>query len=171
MNAMIGSALQVFRGLDEQEPMSAVDVDGLLGTLKAEFAELGGSITVVGRAARPLAARPQALKRCLTNLLSNAIKYGDRATVKIEDGAAFVIRVADEGPGIPEADLERVFEPFFRLERSRNSETGGIGLGLGIARDIAQNHGGSLTLENRAPHGLDAILTLPRAPARGDHTS
>jgi signal transduction histidine kinase len=167
MNAMIGSALQVFRGLDEQEPTSAVDVDTLLATLEAEFAEVGGSVSMAGRAVRPIMGRPQALKRCLTNLLSNAIKYGERATVTIEDGDALVIRIADEGPGVPEADLERVFEPFFRLEQSRNSETGGIGLGLGIARDIAQSHGGSLVLENREPRGLVAVLTLPRRNAAG----
>jgi signal transduction histidine kinase len=73
-----------------------------------------------------------------------------------------VIRVQDEGPGIPDDMLERVFEPFFRLESSRNSDTGGVGLGLSIARDIAQSHGGSLVLKNRSPHGLEAILTLPR---------
>jgi signal transduction histidine kinase len=167
MNARNGSALQVFRGLDEQEPTSAVDVDTLLATLEAEFAEVGGSVSMAGRAVRPIMGRPQALKRCLTNLLSNAIKYGERATVTIEDGDALVIRIADEGPGVPEADLERVFEPFFRLEQSRNSETGGIGLGLGIARDIAQSHGGSLVLENREPRGLVAVLTLPRRNAAG----
>ena len=72
------------------------------------------------------------------------------------------LRVLDEGPGIPEVSLEQVFEPFFRLESSRNSATGGTGLGLGIARDIAQAHGGSLTLRNREPRGLEAVLRLPR---------
>jgi len=95
-------------------------------------------------------------------LLSNAIKYGERATVVVEDGADLVLRVQDDGPGIPAESLEQVFEPFFRLESSRNSSTGGIGLGLGIARDIAQAHGGSLVLCNRSPRGLEAVLTLPK---------
>jgi signal transduction histidine kinase len=77
-----------------------------------------------------------------------------------------VLRIVDDGPGIPEPMLERVFEPFFRLESSRNADTGGTGLGLSIARDAAQTHGGSLVLRNRSPHGLEATLRLPRA-ARG----
>jgi signal transduction histidine kinase len=108
-----------------------------------------------------------ALKRCLTNLLSNAAKYGTNPTVAIEDAASeLVVRVLDEGTGIPHEMLEQVFEPFCRLESSRNVDTGGVGLGLSIARDIAQAHGGSLTLRNRSPHGLEAILRLPRTPAR-----
>ena len=100
-----------------------------------------------------------ALKRCLTNLLCNAAKYGRNTTVVIEDAPAeLVIRVQDEGPGIPDDMLEHVFEPFFRLESSRNADTGGVGLGLSIARDIAQSHGGSLVLRNRSPHGLEADL-------------
>jgi signal transduction histidine kinase len=80
----------------------------------------------------------------------------------VEDGAALVIRVRDAGPGIPADELERVFEPFYRLESSRNRDTGGTGLGLSIARDVAQAHGGSLALTNLPEGGLEALLTLPR---------
>jgi signal transduction histidine kinase len=111
---------------------------------------------------RPLACKPQALRRCLTNLIANAVKFGSRALLLVEDGAGLVIRVMDDGPGIPEEELERVFEPFYRLESSRNRDTGGTGLGLSIARDVAQAHGGSLILRNRPIHGLEAVLTLPR---------
>ena len=107
---------------------------------------------------------PLAIKRCLTNLIANAAKFAGNPSVVVEDGASLVIRICDDGPGIPEEDLERVFEPFYRVESSRNPETGGTGLGLSIARDIAQAHGGSLVLRNRSPHGLEAVLTLPRAP-------
>jgi signal transduction histidine kinase len=83
--------------------------------------------------------------------------------VRVEDGAREVtIRVLDEGPGIPEAELEQAFEPFFRGEASRSRETGGTGLGLGIARNIARAHGGELVLKNRPTGGLEAILSLPR---------
>jgi signal transduction histidine kinase len=82
--------------------------------------------------------------------------------ITVDDGDAVVVRVADEGPGIPEASLERVFEPFYRLESSRSRDTGGSGLGLSIARDIAQAHGGTLTLQNRPLGGLTAELRLPR---------
>src|SRR5690606_23899789 len=109
--------------------------------------------------------KPLALKRCLGNLVQNAIRHGQRATLHIEDGAQLIVRVYDEGPGIPEDMLETVFEPFFRLEQSRNRDTGGTGLGLSIARDIAQAHGGSISLHNRPGGGLEARLVLPRDSA------
>jgi signal transduction histidine kinase len=163
MNRMVQGALNLFKGVDHDEPLTNVQIEALLGDMHAEFAEIGAGFTVSGHAA-PLLARPMALKRCLTNLVANAEKYGRNTTVVLEDSPAeLVIRVQDEGPGIPHDMLERVFEPFFRLESSRNADTGGVGLGLSIARDIAQSHGGSLVLKNRSPHGLEAILTLPRA--------
>jgi len=170
MITMVASGLNLFKGLDD-EPPQPTDVGQLLADLRREFAELGGRVEIVGAATAPVVAKPHALKRCLTNLLSNAIKYGERATVVVEDGADFVLRVQDDGPGIPEESLEQVFEPFFRLERSRNSSTGGVGLGLGIARDIAQAHGGSLVLHNRSARGLEAVLTLPKAAAFIDRSA
>ena len=124
---------------------------------------MGADVSVVGKALQPFTGKPQALKRCLTNLVANAVKFGTRALLLVEDGAALVIRVRDEGPGIPAEELERVFEPFYRIESSRNRDTGGTGLGLSIARDIAQAHGGSLTVGNLPQGGLEALLTLPRA--------
>lgn len=162
MIAMVANCLNLFKGLDD-EPPQPTDVGALLADLRREFAELGGSVEIEGAAKARVVVKPQALKRCLTNLLSNAIKYGERATVIVEDGEDLVLRVLDEGPGIPVESIEQVFEPFFRLESSRNSTTGGVGLGLGIARDIAQAHGGSLVLRNRSPSGLEAVLTLPKA--------
>ncbi len=97
--------------------------------------------------------------------MQNAIRHGKRATLHIEDGKQLILRVCDEGPGIPEEQLEKVFEPFFRLEQSRNRDTGGTGLGLSIARDIAQAHGGTLSLHNRPEGGLEARLALPRESA------
>jgi signal transduction histidine kinase len=162
MIAMVANCLNLFKGLDDESPQQT-DVGTLLADLRREFAELGGTVNVEGSAKARVVVKPQALKRCLTNLLSNAIKYGERATVIVEDGKDLVLRVLDEGPGIPPESLEQVFEPFFRLESSRNSTTGGVGLGLGIARDIAQAHGGSLIVRNRFPQGLEAVLTLPKA--------
>ena len=159
---MVREALALFRGLDDGEPPSALDVDALLAQIRDEFNDMGATVTVAGRALRPLMAKPQALKRCLTNLIANAVKFGTRADIHIEDGADLVIRVRDRGPGIPEEELERVFEPFYRLESSRNRDSGGTGLGLSIARDIAQAHGGSLTLANLPGGGLEATLRLPR---------
>ena len=106
------------------------------------------------------------LGRCLTNLVDNAIRYGGGATIRVEDAAdRLTIRILDDGPGIPEQELEQAFEPFFRGEASRSRDTGGTGLGLGIARNVARAHGGDLVLRNRPEGGLEAILTLPRIPA------
>ena len=162
MEGLVRGALALFKGLDDDEGFERLDVNALLETLIAEYAEVGSSISLEGRARGPVEAKPLALKRCLTNLVNNALKFGKRATIAVEDGEALVIRVCDEGPGIPEDSLERVFEPFYRLESSRSRDTGGTGLGLSIARDIAQAHGGTLTLRNRPQGGLTAELRLPR---------
>ena len=162
MESMVREALALFRGLDDGEPASAVDVGALLAQIRDEFSDMGATVTITGHALRPVTAKSQALKRCLTNLIANAVKFGTRADVHVEDGADLVIRVRDRGPGIPEEELERVFEPFYRLESSRNRDSGGTGLGLSIARDIAQAHGGSLRLANLPGDGLEATLRLPR---------
>jgi signal transduction histidine kinase len=104
--------------------------------------------------------------RCLSNLLDNAIKYGKSASISVDDNdARLEIRIQDAGSGIPESELERVFEPFYRLEGSRSRETGGTGLGLTIAKNIVEAHGGRLTLANRSSGGLEARLTFPRSTA------
>ncbi len=162
MEAMVREALSLFRGLDDGEPVVAVDIDALLVKIREEFALLGAQVTLSGHAQRPFAGKPQMLKRCLTNLIANAIKFGTRAEVIVADAEQLTIRVRDQGPGIPAEELERVFEPFHRLESSRNRSSGGTGLGLTIARDVAQAHGGTLILQNLVEGGLEALLTLPR---------
>jgi signal transduction histidine kinase len=165
METMVRGALALFRGLDDDETSMPIDINALLATLQAEFTEMGADVTVEGKAMQPFTGKPQALKRCLTNLVANAVKFGIRARILVEDGAALVIRVRDDGPGIPPEELEKVFEPFYRVESSRNRDTGGTGLGLSIARDVAQAHGGSLVAQNLAGGGLEALLVLPRRRA------
>ena len=162
MEAMVREALSLFRGIEDGEPAAPIDLGALLGKVREEFTDMGQQVTVTGRSEQPLTAKPQALKRCLTNLVANATKFGARADILLEDGPVVAIRVRDTGPGIPAQELERVFEPFYRLESSRNRDSGGTGLGLSIARDIAQAHGGSLTLHNLPGGGLEAVLLLPR---------
>jgi signal transduction histidine kinase len=161
MSSMVRGALGVFRGLNDDEPLIDIDIDTLLESLQAEAIEMGGVVTLTGRAGASYRGKPLALKRCLGNLIHNAIQYGGEAEVTIEAGAALTIRIRDRGPGVPPESLEQVFEPFFRLESSRSRDTGGTGLGLSIARDIAQSHGGSISLRNVAP-GLEATVVLPR---------
>ncbi len=163
MEAMVSAALDFMRGVEQHEPAQPVDIMALIESLQADAREVGSDVTIEGAAQAPFRGHAQTLKRCLGNLVDNAVKYGRRATIIVADApAGLVIRVCDAGPGIPDADLERVFEPFHRLEASRNRATGGSGLGLTIARNIARAHGGSLVLRNRPGGGLEAVLTLPR---------
>ena len=166
MESMVAGTLDFLRGLDSGETLKPVDVMALLESLQADMAEMGSPITIKGTALRPYLARPAALKRCLANLLDNAIKYGKSASISVDDNdARLEIRIQDAGSGIPESELERVFEPFYRLEGSRSRESGGTGLGLTIAKNIVEAHGGRLTLANRSSGGLEARLTFPRSTA------
>jgi signal transduction histidine kinase len=166
MESMVTDSLEFMRGLGGTEPRQAVDVNALLESLQSDNEAMNRTMRVEGRAQAPYDAVVSLLKRCLGNLIDNAVLYGDRVTVKVEDAPhCLTLRVLDEGPGIAPAELEKVFEPFHRLEGSRNRETGGTGLGLSIARNIARMHGGDITLRNRAGRGLEAVLTLARGKA------
>ncbi len=166
MESMVGATLDFLRGLENREPVKPVDVMALLESLQSDARETGGTVEIEGATAKPYPGGPQALKRCLGNLIENAVKYGRSARVLIDDNdARLEIRIRDQGPGLPPAELEKVFEPFYRVEGSRSRETGGTGLGLTIARGIAEAHGGSLVLRNRAEGGLEAVLALPRLHA------
>ena len=163
MQSMVTQTLDYMRDSSRGESAQQIDLMALLETLQIDFRDTGNAVEIKGAVARPYVGRPLALRRCLTNLVENAIRYGGRAMIEVEDGAEqVVVRIVDDGPGMPEEELERAFEPFYRGERSRSRETGGSGLGLGIARNIARAHGGELVLKNRPVRGLEAILTLPR---------
>jgi signal transduction histidine kinase len=163
METMTSAALDFLRGAGRDEAVQPVDVMALLESLQSDMEEVGHEVSVQGGTHAPYPARPLAFKRCLTNLIDNAVKYGERAAVRVEDDSTQLrIIVADNGPGISDTEIARVFEPFYRVEESRSRTTGGVGLGLSVARDIAHAHGGELTLHNREGGGLEAILTLPR---------
>lgn len=145
------------------EALARVDVDALLDSLAGGYLDGGHTVSVDGKVGAPIQTRPQALRRILTNLVDNAIKFGGDVDVALyrEADESLAIAVGDRGPGIPDAELERVMQPFYRLETSRNRETGGTGLGLAIAQQLAQALGGRLVLSNRQGGGLEARLTLP----------
>lgn len=163
MAAMLNATLDYLRGLQDSEAPRRIDMNALLQSMVEDAALIGQQVDVAGEALSPYAGRLSALRRALQNLIDNAIKYGRRAHVAIHD-SPFELRIVveDEGPGIAPEELARVTEAYYRPDVARNSETGGVGLGLSIAKDIALMHGGELLLSNRAGGGLSAALVLPR---------
>lgn len=164
MEAMIASTLAFLRGDEVLEESRQVNVAAMLQTLCNDAEDAGKSACYTGPLQARLICRPIALKRAFANLVENATKYGGVARVFAEDRIdQLVVRVEDSGPGIPEAELEVVFAPFHRLDASRNRGAGGSGLGLSIARQVVEQHGGTITLSNLPPGGLRATVTLPYA--------
>ena len=164
MQRMTDDALAFIREDMQREETRNVDLHALVDSVAADLAELGHDVAVADSGRVLIPCRPAALRRALRNLLENAAAYGGGASVRTDrDDTGARVVVEDEGPGIPERDLERVFEPFVRLEASRSRDTGGSGLGLAIARSIVRGHGGDIVLANRAEGGLRATVTLPGA--------
>ena len=163
MNATLDDILSLARLGRPSEAATDVDVAALVDAVVDDFRDLGHDVDFVEAARVPLHLRPNLMRRAVRNLIENAIKYAGAAEVRVETGArAVAIVVADRGPGIPVDRMDAVFDPFTRLETSRNRETGGIGLGLALARAIVRDAGGEITLVNRDGGGLNATIRLPR---------
>lgn len=163
MDAMVASALSFLRDDHRNEPVASVDISSLLQAVCDEFAEIGSDVTYTGVANYPLRCRPDLLRRAVTNLVENATKYASRTTVTLtRDGSgSAIIQVDDDGPGIPDPDKDRAFDPFFRLDPERGTEAGGFGLGLSIAKTIFELHDGEMRLIDLQPTGLRVEVTLP----------
>lgn len=167
MNTLITSTLDYLRGAADQEAPVLLDLDSELHSLVDDYQEIGHAVLMEAVASQrpcaPLRTQATALRRCIGNLVDNAVRYGGGAHVRCLDAPDQVcIEVRDFGPGIAEAELQNVLQPFYRLEGSRNRSSGGVGLGLSIAQDIARRLQGQLSLHNAAPGGLVARVTLPR---------
>jgi two-component system OmpR family sensor kinase len=162
MEAMISATLSFVRDATQDGTRTKLELSSLLASLVDDMVDTGADMSLERSDKVIIEGDPVGLKRLFSNLLENAMKYGKRARVRViaEKGAA-VVEVDDDGPGVPQAELERVFEPFYRREPSRNRETGGIGLGLAVVRTIARAHGGDAELENREGGGLTARVRLP----------
>ena len=162
MTAMLSDILALARSGAGTEAVERMPLRELIGELAADYQERGKDVSVGAIADVAVLARPMLLKRALRNLADNALAYGQRGRLSVtaESGRAHII-VSDDGPGLTEEQIRTLVEPFARGEQSRNRATGGAGLGLSIARDIAEGEGGSLTLRNRSGGGLDAIIELP----------
>jgi len=162
MDALIAQAMAYVRGEATPDRREAFDLDSLAADCANGFLEIGEAVTFDGGGELSVEADPAGLRRALGNLIANAVKYGAAARVKaFAQGSRAVVTVQDDGPGLPDHELEAVFDPFFRSERSRSRETGGAGLGLTVARQAARAHGGEVTLANHSEGGLIVRLELP----------
>ena len=161
MQHLLDSAIDFLRGKSVDEPVQPIDLVALTESLVDDYAGMGDVVLHAPEALR-FSGRPKALKRALVNLVDNALKYGGAADIELAANVDGVeISVQDRGPGLPESELDKVLEPFYRVEGSRNRNTGGTGLGLAIVRQIARSHGGDIVLANRENGGLRAVLRLP----------
>lgn len=164
MEGMIAATLAYLQGERESEPRQLTDVGVLLSTLCDAAADAGASVTFEGPGHLDVLCRPVALRRAVSNLIGNAVSYGGTARVTLAPARdTLTITIDDDGPGIAPDELERVFEPFYRLEASRNRDKGGVGLGLTISRQAVLEQQGTLGIENRPEGGLRAVIGLPLA--------
>jgi signal transduction histidine kinase len=165
LQALTEQVLSAARGAGGESKRN-VDLSALVESLVADLDDMGEPVTWHNHDPAPVTCRPNEIRRAVRNLVENAVAYGARAEVQIaENDGGYDVVVEDEGPGIPDSDRQRVFEPFVRLESSRNSATGGTGLGLTLVKKIVEGHGGAITLENRENGGLRARMHLPRMAA------
>jgi signal transduction histidine kinase len=161
MQAMTEATLSLARHETNAEPTRTIDLSALVESICEDLAELGQSVAFTAGERVTYRCRPDGLRRTIRNLVENAVRYAGHADVRlVATNSTVEIVVEDNGPGIPLDKVEEVFAPFFRLEASRSCETGGIGLGLSIARAIARQHGGDVILSARQP-GLKAAVILP----------
>jgi signal transduction histidine kinase len=162
MSGMIRATLVFARDDAQREPADLVDLSVLVADICDDVAELGGDVSLAETSHVSARCQPTAIGRAVANLVENAVKYGGCARVQlVSEAHGVAVVVDDDGPGIPLDEQEKVFAPFYRLEQSRNRDTGGVGLGLAVSRTIAREHGGDVKLSNRTPAGLRARLELP----------
>lgn len=166
LSEMMEEILNWSRDLSATENLASVRLDALIETIAEDYTDQGANLTFVpSSSAIVINCRRLSLRRAITNLIDNALKYAGSAELKlIPTSKEISIEVTDDGPGIPDHKLKDVLEPFVRIETSRNRDTGGMGLGLSIARSIALAHGGALHISNAENRGVRAVITLPVDP-------
>ncbi len=168
MEQMINETLSFAKQDASEERLQQMDLLSLLNTLCNDAQDLGHAVTIQSNEQRiPMLGHPLSIKRALSNIINNATRYAKNISIKttIKHRSIF-ITITDDGPGIPNHELEQVLTPFYRAEHSRNRETGGTGLGLAVTQDIIKAHGGSITLSNQTPHGLCVAIRLPKPRIR-----
>lgn len=164
MQNMVKEGLDFAKSIDSSEKKQQLDIDSLLDSICADAVDAGQQVILSGASQSFIIAQPHSLRRGITNLIDNAVKYGQRAEIVIgRDATHVIIHITDHGTGIAEDQIDKVFEPFYRLENSRSRSTGGTGLGLTIAKNVIERNNGILKLQNRAEGGLEVIIYLPQA--------
>jgi signal transduction histidine kinase len=163
MDELIGQMLTFTRDALPSAERRRFDLSALAQSLVDELADTGADVTFEGPERLTVEANLPAVRRVLSNLLDNALKFAGHARLKLEQAGDDMVLaiIEDDGPGVPPDMHEAVFEPFRRLEPSRNRDTGGVGLGLAIARNLARGHGGDIALDSAAPAGARFIFSLP----------
>jgi len=164
MEKMVHATLDFMRGTERQQLRKKVNLEALIESLQEDFKVLGMAFEIHGKVEKPICVNLVSIKRCLTNLLENAYRYGNGIiTVELQEYKEIIrIVIHNDGDPISDKELDKIFEPFYRLEKSRNNKTGGTGLGLSIAKNIAVAHGGDLRIENAAKGGVSVYLDLPK---------
>ncbi|GAN91616.1 two component sensor histidine kinase EnvZ [Gluconobacter frateurii M-2] len=164
MQTMIDGALSFFRNDASREEGIMFDLPALLQTIANDYCDQGFLVKYHGPAKASYIGQFYAMKRVFSNLIENAIKYATPPilTLDTQPDGSYMIYIRDNGPGIPEASLSEVFEPYFRLDKSRNRQTGGVGLGLTSAQTIVRSNGGDITMTNRPEGGLEVLIYLPK---------
>jgi signal transduction histidine kinase len=172
MESMLTSTLSFIRGVDDVEAAEVVDLDSLLQTVCDLVSDTGGEVSYGGPGRSRYYCKPQSMMRALTNIVANAAKYGAHAEVSLSRSSndRFQIQIADDGPGIADAEKSKVFEPFYRTAAARDTDRQGMGLGLSIARSIILAHGGTIELRDRTPCGLVVTVNLPVAADVAHHS-
>jgi signal transduction histidine kinase len=169
MQNMIDEALAFFRDDAIAEETTSFDLPHVLLTIANDYADQDIDIGYAGPTHAVYRGRPFALKRAFTNLIDNAAKYAKTPSIELSyEESALVVAIKDRGPGIPPDALDNVFRPYYRVDKSRNRATGGVGLGLTVAQAIVQGHGGEIVLRNRLEGGLEARIVLPVAAHAGE---
>jgi signal transduction histidine kinase len=171
MESMLTSTLSFIRGVDDVETAEIVDLDSLLQTVCDLVSDTGGEVSYAGPGRSRYYCKQQSMMRALTNVVANAAKYGTRAEISLSrnEHGGFKIEIADDGPGIADAEKTKVFEPFYRTAVARDSDREGMGLGLSIARSIVLAHGGTVELRDGQAGGLIVVVILPEVAADAAH--
>jgi protein-histidine pros-kinase len=162
MQSLIKEGLTYARSMEGSKDRQPIDLTRLLEALRDDALDMGWTVTLDGSISRPFSGQLTALRRALWNLIENGVKFGGQVDITLSGHPDHIeIRFRDHGPGLEENELEKVFEPFYRTESSRNRETGGTGLGLAIARNLLHTQHGDVRLANHPEGGLEAKVTLP----------